>query len=176
MGRALAQGSTFSSRGIFLKAIFDCDPQLIGKKAGSFEIMDSADLAAYCNANRVDIAVLTVPKTAAASVAADLRGLSVKGIWNFTGEELNIGSEIPVQNVHLGDLLMTLCYNIHARELRVEPMAHDQMNDRLQNSLKQSEEAHTSEAAQAVEVGLDGADEEGSTANFPFSEPSGGVQ
>lgn len=117
LGHALAQGSTFSSRGVFLKAIFDHNPNLIGKKVGNFEIMDSAYLSAYCKENRVDIAVLTVPKSAATAVATNLRGLSVKGIWNFTGEEIDLGEDISVQNVHLGDLLMTLCYDIHTAEM-----------------------------------------------------------
>lgn len=116
LGRALAQGSTFSSRGVFLKAVFDHNPTLIGQQIGNFEILDSAYLAAYCRENRVDIVVLAVPKSAASAVTTNLRGLSIKGIWNFTGEELNLGAEIPVQNVHLGDLLMTLCYEIHAAE------------------------------------------------------------
>lgn len=125
LGHALAQGSTFSSRGVFLKAIFDHNPNLIGKKVGNFEIMDSAYLSAYCRENRVDIAVLAVPKSAAAAVATNLRGLAIKGIWNFTGEELALGADISVQNVHLGDLLMTLCYDIHSAEMAADAEKHE---------------------------------------------------
>ncbi len=120
LGHALAQGNTFASRGVFLKAIFDQNPGLVGQKVGDFEILDSAYLADYCRENRVDIAVLAVPKSAASAIAIHLKGLSIKGIWNFTGEELNIDEAIPVQNVHLGDLLMTLCYEIHTGELAAD--------------------------------------------------------
>ena len=37
----------------------------------------------------------------------------IHGIWNFTGRELDMGnSGIVVENVHLGDSLMTLCYDV----------------------------------------------------------------
>ena len=41
----------------------------------------------------------------------------VRGIWNFTNTELNINDEkIAVQDVNLGDMLMTLCYEIKERK------------------------------------------------------------
>jgi redox-sensing transcriptional repressor len=46
-----------------------------------------------------------------------LVGLGIKGIWNFTGRELDdLAPEIAVENVHIGDSLMTLCYEIRVRE------------------------------------------------------------
>jgi redox-sensing transcriptional repressor len=37
----------------------------------------------------------------------------VSGIWNFTGKELDLGDcGIVTENVHIGDSLMTLCYEV----------------------------------------------------------------
>ena len=37
----------------------------------------------------------------------------VKGIWNFANTELSFDDEeVTVENIHLGDSLMTLCYEI----------------------------------------------------------------
>ena len=41
----------------------------------------------------------------------------VSGIWNFTGTDLDDGqSKLIIENVHIGDSLMALCYEI-AKEL-----------------------------------------------------------
>jgi redox-sensing transcriptional repressor len=37
----------------------------------------------------------------------------VHGVWNFTGKELDLEScGIVVENVHIGDSLMSLCYEV----------------------------------------------------------------
>ena len=37
----------------------------------------------------------------------------IKGIWNFANMELSVSDEsVIVQDIHLGDSLMTLCYDI----------------------------------------------------------------
>ena len=41
----------------------------------------------------------------------------ISGIWNFTGQELDaVEDNIVVENVHLGDSLMTLNYRIANKE------------------------------------------------------------
>ena len=43
--------------------------------------------------------------------------LGIKGIWNFTGKELeHLGENVVIENVHIGDSLMTLCYELRALE------------------------------------------------------------
>ena len=71
------------------------------------------DIDRYINEFKVDIAVLTLPKECAAEASEKLSNTALKGIWNFTGKELALGdSGIVVENVHIGDSLMTLCYEI----------------------------------------------------------------
>lgn len=120
LGHALAASSTFQNRGVFLRAMFDVRPELIGTEISGLPVYDSADLERYFAENKVDIAVLVVPKSVAQDVANQVCALGVKGIWNFTGIEMVLPPEIAVQNVHMGDLLMTLCYQIRVgdEELR----------------------------------------------------------
>jgi hypothetical protein len=62
------------------------------------------------------IAVLTVPKEAAKSVTDVLIAAGIKGIWNFANMELTVEDEnVVVENIHLGDSLMTLCYEVKNR-------------------------------------------------------------
>jgi len=113
LGTALACGTTFKNRGVTLKALFDNSSEMIGKQVAGLTVLDVKDIGEYCYEHRVDIAVLCVPGSAAPEVASQLRELSIKGVWNFSGKELNLEDcGVAVQNVHLGDLLMTLCYQV----------------------------------------------------------------
>ena len=41
----------------------------------------------------------------------------VRGIWNFANTELELDHEgVVVENIHLGDSLMKLCYQIKTRD------------------------------------------------------------
>ena len=112
LGHALAAASTFGNRGVELKALFDVDPAVIGTGCGDLLTYSMDELEDYCAKNRVDIAVLTVPKDQAVSVGRRLADTGIRGVWNFTGVELELPSSVSVQNVHLGDKLMTLCYDV----------------------------------------------------------------
>lgn len=111
LGSALAGASAFNSRGVFLKALFDINPNVIGKEINGLTVYDWRDFDKFVRSNKVDIAVITVPKSEAISVAKVVVSQGVGGIWNFTGVELKI-PDIPVKNVHMGDILMTLCYEM----------------------------------------------------------------
>jgi redox-sensing transcriptional repressor len=46
-------------------------------------------------------------------IAKQLVRLGIKGFWNFTHYDLAMEyPDIVVENVHLGDTLMTLSYNV----------------------------------------------------------------
>ena len=111
LGSALAGASTFNNRGVFLTAMFDVDSSVIGKQVHGLTVYDWKDFSKYVRSNKVDIAVITVPKSEAISVADTVVSNGVGGIWNFTGVELK-NFDIPVKNVHMGDILMTLCYEM----------------------------------------------------------------
>ena len=64
-----------------------------------------------------DVAVLTIPRGNAPEIARDLVDHGVRGLWNFTGEDLHLeGLGVPVENVHLSDSMMTLCHLIGAEQ------------------------------------------------------------
>jgi len=113
LGRALATNAMFENRGVKLTALFDIDPSIVGKRIGGMQVYHISKLSEYCAQNKVDIAVITVPRDSAKETAEHLARLGVKGLWNFTNIEVDLtGTKTKVQNVHLGDYLMTLCYSI----------------------------------------------------------------
>ncbi|MCI5677012.1 MAG: redox-sensing transcriptional repressor Rex [Clostridia bacterium] len=117
LGRALVRNPMFTKRGVKVVGMFDVDEAQIGRMIAGVEVYDSQDLSAFCRENRVDIAVLTLPKENAADAAKELTELGVPALWNFTGKELDrLYPQSVVENVHIGDSLMTLCYELRTKE------------------------------------------------------------
>lgn len=112
LGRALVRAPMFEKRGVDIVSMFDVDPNLIGRMVGGVTIRDIADLERFCDENVVDMAVLTLPKDSAEEVANRLIACGVRGLWNFTSKEIKTDEGVFVENVHLGDSLMILNYQI----------------------------------------------------------------
>ena len=119
LGRALAATHMFERRGVKSIALFDVDRELIGKEFNGLKVHHVSELGEYCVNNNIHIGVLTVPKESAYDCAKVLADAGVLGIWNFANMELVVeNSDVVVQDVHLGDSLMTLCYGIKTHEKR----------------------------------------------------------
>jgi redox-sensing transcriptional repressor len=96
--------------------MFDVDENLIGTKIYDIPVYHIDELYDYCQKHNVTIGVLTVPKEAAYKVAMTMAHAGVKGIWNFANTELSLEhDDVIVENIHLGDSLMKLCYEIKTR-------------------------------------------------------------
>jgi redox-sensing transcriptional repressor len=106
----------FERRGVSRLALFDVDEKLVGTEIYGIKVYHIDELYDFCQNNNVDIGVLTVPKDAAYHVAKTLASAGVRGIWNFANMELSLeDSSVVVENIHLGDSLMTLCYEVKDR-------------------------------------------------------------
>ena len=117
LGRALVRNPMFEKRGVDIIGMFDVSPDVIGKSVADIEVRDMAELESFCAKQKVDMAVLTCPKENALDAADRVIALGIKGIWNFTGKELDhLEHKAVVENVHIGDSLMTLCYEMRAME------------------------------------------------------------
>jgi redox-sensing transcriptional repressor len=113
LGHALLKNFDFSACGMSLVGAFDVSPDLIGQQIGSYIVADLANLPEVVNQYHPEIAVLCVPRTHAQSVAEHLTELGIRGIWNFTNHELNLPSDIKVENVVFQDSLLLLGYKIN---------------------------------------------------------------
>ena len=114
LGHAIATHLNFENRGFDLIGIFDVNPDVIGTKIGERVVMDSASLDEFCKKEKPIVAILCIPSQYAEENADKLISLGIKGFWNFTQYDLvRKYKDIAVENVHLGDSLMTLCYQIN---------------------------------------------------------------
>ena len=96
-----------------MAAAFDVKKELQGIQVAGVPVLSMESLQDYVEHKRPDIAILTLPRQFASQVAADLCKWGIQGIWNFTGVDLHLdGLEVPVENVHFSESLMTLSYRI----------------------------------------------------------------
>ena len=73
-----------------------------------------SEIEKYMADNQVDIAVLTIPKEVVRETAEKLASLGVRGLWNFASREIELPQyDVMIENVHMGDSLMTLCYELN---------------------------------------------------------------
>ena len=115
LGQALANYAAFEKRGFMIKGMFDINPRLIGLVVRGIEIRGVEDLEHFIVENEVQIAALTIPKTKAPEIADRLVGAGIKAIWNFAHVDLVVPDDVVVENVHLGDSLLTLTYHTNNR-------------------------------------------------------------
>lgn len=113
LGQALANYMNFERRGFLFRGIFDKNPALHGKDVRGLKVQPMEEVEHFIRENEIDIAVLTIPKADAVTVAETLVKNGIKAIWNFAHVDLNVPEQIQVENVHLTDSLMKLSYNIN---------------------------------------------------------------
>ena len=69
LGRALAGYGNFTSRGLYIRALFDIAPEKAETEIRGLKVYAMDRLPAYLKENPVDVAVLTIPKEIAQAVA-----------------------------------------------------------------------------------------------------------
>ena len=113
LGRALAATHMFERRGVERVAMFDVSENVVGSEIYGIPVYHVSTLSDFCKKENVNIGVLTVPKEAAFDVAKTLADSGVIGIWNFANMELKLDDpRVIVENIHLGDSLMKLTYEM----------------------------------------------------------------
>ncbi len=123
LGKAIATHLDFEKRGCRLTGIFDQNPALQGKITAGLPIQDMSELPEFCQQKQPQVAVLCIPKGAAQELADQLTSLGIRGFWNFSHYDLRINNpHIIVENVHLGDSLMTLAYCMHRGTHGADPL------------------------------------------------------
>lgn len=116
LGRALIQNFHFNDAGFLLEAAFDVSPDLAGAEVAGVPVLNVTELERFVPAHKPDVAVLTLPQSAAQQMADRLIGLGVRGFWNFTNVELSSQAEnVRFEDVHFADSLLTLSYRITER-------------------------------------------------------------
>ena len=113
LGRAVAVHLNFADKGFNLIGLFDKKESLVGNMVRNLPVRSISTLDDFCRENRPEAAILCIPKESVPEIADHLVNLGVKGFLNFSHYDLALKYDnITVENVHFGDNLMTLSYNI----------------------------------------------------------------
>ena len=114
LGTALAVHINFEKSGCSLIGIFDSNKKIVGNPLGKLTITDIDDLEKFCRENKPEVAVLCIPKSVTKEIVDRLTELGVRSFWNFSHYDINVEHKnIIVENVHLGDSLLTLSYAVN---------------------------------------------------------------
>ena len=121
IGSALVQHFEFIVDGYTVLGAFDVSPEKIGTTVADVPIYDMAELGKFVQKNKVDIAILTVPRSSAQEITDTLVENGIQAIWNFTNQDLDVGeSGVLVENVHFSDSLLTLNYYLSQKKAAAE--------------------------------------------------------
>ncbi len=113
LGQAIASHLSFEAEGFQLAGIFDSSPQKIGTVINKQAVRDVADIDEFCKNEQPVMAVFCIPREAVSSLAERLYHLGIRNFWNFSHYDISMKyPDALVENVHLNDSLMTLCYRI----------------------------------------------------------------
>ena len=111
LGTAIAMHIDFKKSGFSLIGIFDSNKKIENQPLANLKITDISNLEQFCKKNQPEVAVLCIPKSATKEIVDRLIALNVRCFWNFTHYDINVDyTDIAVENVHLGDSLLTLSY------------------------------------------------------------------
>ncbi len=113
LGHAVTSFMLDRPRAFKLEAVFDTDPEKIGTEIGGIPVLDSSAVAEYCKENSPEVAILCIPTAAAEQVVATLYNVGIRSFWNFCHYDISMRyDDVTVENVHITDSMLTLCYKI----------------------------------------------------------------
>jgi redox-sensing transcriptional repressor len=110
LGQAIASSPIFAEHGINIAAIFDSDPEKVGRRLGNVEISEDARLRDIVQERNIVVGVIAVPADDAQDVADELVSAGVKIIFNYSEALLDVPSDVAV---HTSNPAVELLYALY---------------------------------------------------------------
>ncbi|WP_280396934.1 redox-sensing transcriptional repressor Rex [Nocardia carnea] len=110
LGRALVGYRGFRRRGFAVVAIFDNDPEVIGREVEGLRVRDAAELAAGIEMLRPTIAVIAVPDDSAQQVCDELVAAGMQSILSFALCPLTAPPGVELRRVDLAVEMQMLSF------------------------------------------------------------------
>ena len=98
--------------------MFDKDSKKIGTIINGKEVFDISKVGNLASRLGVDIAILTVQREYAQSVANYLAGAGIKYIWNFTPCVLDLPKDVKIWNENLIGSFLQFTNNDEKEEIK----------------------------------------------------------
>ena len=110
LGQAIASSSIFAEHGINIAAVFDKDPDKLGRPVGHVTVSEYERLPELVREKNIIVGVLAVPADAAQNAADDLVGSGVKIIFNYSEALLETPADVTV---HTSNPAVELLYALY---------------------------------------------------------------
>ena len=110
LGQAIASSSIFAEHGINIAAVFDTDPDKVGRTVGNVRVSDYGTLAETVREKNIIVGVLAVPAGEAQKAASDLVDAGVKILFNYSEALLDTPSDVAV---HTSNPAVELLYALY---------------------------------------------------------------
>jgi redox-sensing transcriptional repressor len=113
LGTAIASSDIFGDHGFEIAAVFDADPDKVGRQVGPYAVRPMEDASRVIADDDVVVAVLAVPDAAAQPLAEVLVAAGVKIIFNYSEALLQVPPEVTVHTSSPAvDLLYALYFHL----------------------------------------------------------------
>jgi redox-sensing transcriptional repressor len=97
LGQAIASSPIFAEHGINIAAVFDKDPEKVGRTlGGAIPVTNYTELPEVVREKNIIVGVLAVPAAAAQEAANELVGCGIKIIFNYSEALLDVPSDVQV--------------------------------------------------------------------------------
>jgi redox-sensing transcriptional repressor len=110
LGEAIASSPIFAEHGINIAAIFDTDPDKVGRTVGHVPVEEYSNLADAVREKNIVVGVLAVPADSAQEAADDLVTSGVRIIFNYSEALLDVPSDVAV---HTSNPAVELLYALY---------------------------------------------------------------
>jgi len=110
LGQAIASSPIFAEHGINVAAVFDTDPDKVGRQVGNVPVSDYTRLAEAIREKNIIVGVVAVPADNAQRVADDLVGSGIKIIFNYSEALLDVPQDVAV---HTSNPAVELLYALY---------------------------------------------------------------
>ena len=110
LGEAIASSPIFAEHGINIAAVFDKDPEKVGRRVGNVDVSQYDTLPDAVRDKNIVVGVLAVPADNAQSAANDLIDAGVRIIFNYSEALLDTPSDVAV---HTSNPAVELLYALY---------------------------------------------------------------
>jgi redox-sensing transcriptional repressor len=110
LGQAIANSPIFAEHGINIAAVFDRDPEMIGRQIGAHAVLDAKSLKRVVRKKHIIAGVIAVPAGSAQEAADELVDAGVQIIFNYTEALLDVPHDVQV---HTSNPAVELLHAIH---------------------------------------------------------------
>ncbi len=105
LGRAVLRFAKTGGMLIRIVAAFDNDAMKIGRVVHGYRCQPVAELESFLRANRVDVAIIAAPSSAAQGICDRLVASGVRGIVNFAPIPIRVPDGVRVERIDIATVL-----------------------------------------------------------------------